>query len=507
MMRRKTLFYLAALGICAAVFSGCQSSVQTQEELVTPKTEVTEDQAVTGKETFGEQQNGQTNEKGDNVASQVQAPQRYQTEIKSENIVINADAEFEIPDVPGIKTKKVRPRFFTQEDYDTVNEVLLDGGKLWDRDYEAMAATHGFTLSELNKRLEMFENEKANGVDGDAPYGDTDRTLNDRIEETKILIKAAEAEKITEPVINEIPAVVEQNGNSGDNSDWGQLSGFVTAQENDYDVYMLNHMDKEWMWTSFSVEKNMGKGNYLYYGDDLKSYEDMEITKEKFENIQIQPEEILAKAGKALDQMKMKDFTVQGGEYFACYKPKKIYGVAKADVEETEIDKVAYGAHVIRIVDGVPVNYTHQNGNNSAGDESVCWPYEEMTFIYDEDGLVSFYWSDPYELEDLSAEYVFLLPFSDIRNIFEEMIIKKEKDNFIEEGDSLEINIDKVCLNYMRIREKNSTEGTLIPVWDFFGTQIYKSNGQVSYIQNSVYESIFTINAMDGTIIDRNFGY
>ena len=103
---------------------------------------------------------------------------------------------------------------------------------------------------------------------------------------------------------------------------------------------------------------------------------------------------------------------------------------------------------------------------------------------------------------------MFLLPFSEIQNIFEQMIIKKEKDRFIEEGSSLEINIDRVCLSYMRVREKNATEGTLIPVWDFFGTETYRgSGGEDFYIRKGEYESILTINAMDGTVIDRMYGY
>ena len=177
--------------------------MQTEEELVILRSEETEGQAGIGgegAEAFEKELTGQTKGIEDNVASQVKVPQRYLAEIKSENVMSNADAEFEIPDVPGIKTKKVKARFFTQGDYDTVNEALFEGEKLWDRDYEAMAATRGFTISELNKRLEMLENEKANGIDGDAPYGDTDRTLNDRIEETKMLLDAAEAEGILVPV-------------------------------------------------------------------------------------------------------------------------------------------------------------------------------------------------------------------------------------------------------------------------------------------------------------------
>lgn len=509
MMRKKTgkiSFYLAAMGICAAALSGCGNSVQTEEELVIPKAEGTEEQTGIEEgsvEAFGEGKNGQgqdgqVQEPADNVAAQVQAPERYRTEIQDGNIVLRADAEFEIPDVPGIKMKKVEARFFTQADYDTVNAVLLDGGKLWDRDYEAMSETQGFTVEELNKRIEMLEAEKANGVDGDAPYGDTDRTLNQQLEEAKAMLDAAEANGIAEvAVIKELPAVVEEGGTSG--ADWNQLDGFVTARGRDYSVYMLNHMDKTWRWVRFSAADD----GYLYYGDSFFSEDEMKEAEERIAGVQIRPEEAVAKAEEALAQMGMTDFVVQGGEYFASYNP-----VGPEKEGKTEVDRIAYGIHAIRIVDGVPVSYTRQNGNTMPGDETVGWPFEEMLFIYDEEGLASFDWSAPYEIGDLSSDYVFLLPFSEIRNIFEQMTIKKEKDGFIEEGSSLEINIDRVSLSYMRVREKNSTEGTLIPVWDFFGTRTYLgSGGEVLDIRRSAYESILTINAMDGTVIDRWYGY
>ena len=507
MMRKKTdivSLYLAAMGICAAVLSGCGNSVQTEEELVIPRTEGTEGQAgITGggAEAAGEGQNGQMKGTADNIAAQVQAPERYQTEIQDGNIVLRADAEFEIPDVPGIKTKKVTARFFKQEDYDIVNTVLFDGSKLWERDYEAMAETRGYTVEELNERIEMYEAEKANGVDGDAPYDPTGRTLNQRIEEYQAMLKVAEEKGIAEvALINELPAVVEQGDSSG--ASWFQLSGFVMAQGKDYDVFMLNHMDKTWRWTRFSVKRD----DYSYYGNFLNSDAEMAEVEEKIAGVQIRPEEVIARTGEALKQMGMENFAVQGGEYYASHRPVRT-GTREEGVE-IEADRIGYAIHVVRIVDDVPVNYTLQNANTMTGDESVSWPFEEMQFVYDEDGLASFEWSNPYEIEDLSSDYVFLLPFSEIQNIFEQMTIKQKKDSFIEEGNSLEINIDRVSLSYMRIREKNSIEGTLIPVWDFFGTQTYRgSDGEVYYIRKSEYESILTINAMDGTVIDREIGY
>ena len=181
-------------------------------------------------------------------------------------------------------------------------------------------------------------------------------------------------------------------------------------------------------------------------------------------------------------------------------------------------------------MDGIPITYTYEDGGVITGEDAekwsqamengddyvsevVYWPYEEMMLMYNNDGFHTFEWKNPYTIEDISGEYVFLLPFSDISNIFEEMLLKKQADNFNNEGDTVDIQVDEVVLSYMRVREKGSLEGTLIPVWDFFGTKTYKNAaGEVDLVLDRVYdgvlpESMMTINAMDGTIVDRRLGY
>ena len=53
--------------------------------------------------------------------------------------------------------------------------------------------------------------------------------------------------------------------------------------------------------------------------------------------------------------------------------------------------------------------------------------------------------------------------------------------------------VNQIKLGYMRVRSKNAPDTyELVPVWDFFTDD---------------FESLLTVNAIDGTIIDRNYGY
>ena len=71
----------------------------------------------------------------------------------------------------------------------------------------------------------------------------------------------------------------------------------------------------------------------------------------------------------------------------------------------------------------------------------------------------------------------------------------------------------------MRIKEKDKDSYLLIPVWDFFGSCTDKypddyedvmqigldDNNEITYKEFA--RSLLTINAIDGSVIDRGLGY
>lgn len=176
-------------------------------------------------------------------------------------------------------------------------------------------------------------------------------------------------------------------------------------------------------------------------------------------------------------------------------------------------------------VDGIPITYTSQNPDmlmtskdayGIAKTDGVYgenmgeyWKEERIQLIYDGKGLLNFFWSQPYSITDGSDEYVFLLPFSEIHQIFESVIMA----NYGEPEINTSISVHQIRLGYMRVLDKENLQAAkLVPVWDFFGTvqrSIFYQDGNTGYIedQGDPYYSLVTINAMDGTIIDRSFGY
>ena len=74
----------------------------------------------------------------------------------------------------------------------------------------------------------------------------------------------------------------------------------------------------------------------------------------------------------------------------------------------------------------------------------------------------------------------------------------------------IRVQIMEIRLGYMYTLQKNTPgEYVLTPVWDFVGTVEYRrqKNGKITAESSEPFKSRLTINAIDGTVIDRDYGY
>ncbi len=290
----------------------------------------------------------------------------------------------------------------------------------------------------------------------------------------------------------EVGAQAEVDIQEQDNSYW---LGKATVDGTDYRVEINNNLeeDSNWRWINFCIRRLDYNSAFLWAEGSV--WEETEgISKEAFRQDAVD----------AADKMGFTEFVPACEEYAWQFS-----GGKESKRGDTENSQSCYGIHFTRQIDGIPVTYTYNTGVSLDDSGSVSWPYETLDMIYNKEGLVYFNWSNPYQLEKLSDAQVFLLPFSDIQNVFEEMMLKKYNDVFTDMDAQAEYQIEEVRLGYMRVMEKgNATEGKMIPVWDFFGSErIYYADLKEPYVEEGPYNSYLTINAMDGTIIDRGYGY
>ena len=121
-----------------------------------------------------------------------------------------------------------------------------------------------------------------------------------------------------------------------------------------------------------------------------------------------------------------------------------------------------------------------------------------------------FYWESPHTEPVLQVEDTQLMPFDQIADIFAKMIMVKNSDVQIANKRNVfdtvrNYEITKVKLGLMRIKAKDSfDEGLLVPAWDFWGHSVWEWQGETSDFGEEI---VLTINAIDGSMIDRELGY
>ena len=116
-------------------------------------------------------------------------------------------------------------------------------------------------------------------------------------------------------------------------------------------------------------------------------------------------------------------------------------------------------------------------------------------------------WENPSQIVKVDNENVKILPWSEIQKIFEkqmEFLLTPSSEG----GDSMfwwkpsDVKIERITLGLAKMLMKDSGEYKLIPVWNFFGRD--NSNSDMEDAEEKCY---VTINALDGTIMDRNVMY
>ena len=160
-----------------------------------------------------------------------------------------------------------------------------------------------------------------------------------------------------------------------------------------------------------------------------------------------------------------------------------------------------FDLYYARKVDGIPVTYSSEEGARNATEEfNPVLRREQLWFCMDSE-RISFQWHYPLDVTGMVAEDCELLPFDRIMDIF--ATIAPLTLLSLEGEGNVSLTIDRAVLGYMCLQERNNpTSYRLVPVWDFFGVRTLGRERQ-----DDARYSWLTINAIDGTVIDRVLGY
>lgn len=484
-------------------------------------------------------QNGENG--GVNVADVAQNYDTYQTNLQDDSlgVIVNVDARVDIPKTNQMSVFRVAQAPISQELLTKVQQELVSG-TLYDG-----AALSIQTKADIERELQS-EREYYNSL-AQEYKGEDLRTMQ---EEAQRIIDSCQE------LYESAPTEVRWSDYPSD----GQLhSAAERYQEDTSSEFYSWHYDlnpngqvyygvtdgADGTQRSLYVQNNPERGNCIRYRSDKHGYEwvagmqqsNLEAVKGggyaqdiwdaagdipqriydqyggeiTFVEIQDEPvtisqEEAIGMADAFLTKLGIEDFQYYDGGLYNEVLDLRY----KSDLDER--DGFGYRKEYIlsymRNIDGAFVTFEaagkHEEGWNGDSYVKKDWGIECIEFRINDSGIVGFDYYSPLTMVETVVDQSNMKTFEEVRSTFETMVtVANAVDPYIyEDGGSVTIEIDRVILGYARISEADSYDtGLVVPVWDFKGK---KTN---SYGSGTTYGSVITINAIDGSIIDRQLGY
>lgn len=410
-------------------------------------------------------------------------PEKFTGDWKGQEgrLTIHADAKVEAPQGVILPTATVEPRDFTQADVDNLVRVLLKGQTLY---------AHTQTKQELQDWADKIRSPQW------TPDPGKGLTTPAQIEQERQRILADyDAMLATAP--EEVPVI---HGFS-DSPKENRISGWAMVDGEKYEVSVDNSTDATSSDFAEIVRQaynySGSNGNPEYWGD---------ITKDE---AIAQGDALIQELG--LTHMVLDDAQLADNGTWRLYYVPTVNGLRLPSIQERVEN------HIEGYTDTLYWRYTGWEEENP---DTVHWPMECIFLDVGKEGVLSFSWFNPATVPVVKQTQTSLLPFEEIAAIADAMlpvvvIGPHESRSLVEidqiNGDTsyMDVEITKVSLSLMRIRDKGSLHGTIVPVWDFWGSQNwYGFEGPYGQKGSRITtQPMLTLNAIDGSVVSRLFGY
>ena len=408
----------------------------------------------------------------------------WKTNFQKGKVYINIDADIEIPDVKAYPILSVTPIEMNQEWADKALDVFFQGAMPYERVMTKQAIETKILI--YRKVMEQIKAGNYTGGFSDEDYGLFEGEID-------VLLDIHE----TAPNDNELipsDAVFKEVDN-----------GFITLQK----LSVMGKVNKPSYADLIIMNNSTTKLNYIqfynYDNNDIGPITSItEYSKEKhLKGISITREEAQKVSDGVITEMGIMGAELKDVNTVNIFKVKSRHN--QEDIESDEqafefIYKKTYnGIDVSHFISQMKILQTEEGSKADSEVYSAVLEPEKLSITVDDSGVIFFDWKNPTYSDGLISENVELLDFEKIKEIFSSQIFYHQ---FYQGSEgSLDIYIDKIVLSYFIEPVINSNDEYIaIPVWDFIneGSGTYNSGQASTYL---------TINAIDGSVINRDLGY
>jgi len=464
----------------------------------TPKNDIVQGKSLDGMiaDATKPQTGSATSAQGETLADKMGAPKTYTKDLVDAkgkvNIHVNADVQ--VPDAASVSVQRVERASFTQDQVDILTKYLIKGTDLFSGyDYK-------MTKSEIQTLILQVQ---AAALENPAALGGKGGSYLDILQEK---LKTAPDTATKTPSNGKLAPITDETLGSGEG-----LYVLTQSEKGGYESFnVLNSTDSANM-VSYTSENN---GFSQFMGSYI-SKEEVEVVESEGRSTPITSQQIAAVPDIKITEEQAKQkadelISALGIDYLTLDSEDKVYGGGGGVEPVQNVWFLRYA----REVNNIPLTYSSIIcGKVEEQSQSTPWGYEDMTFAIDDSGIVGFSWSSPYKVTGTVTTNSNVLPFGDCMNIFDSMSLAVNAWDGFTDGNpdltGIDIDVNRIQFGLDRVTEQNKRDsGLLVPVWDFFGTMTYISevNGQTKKMTTAS-EPILTINAIDGSIINRSLGY
>ena len=401
-------------------------------------------------------------------------------------LTIHADAQVVAELGTALPTATVEPREFTQEDVDNLLKVLLKGEPLY---------SHVQTKQELQGHLDYI-----NSPDWTSDPGKPSdpASLEARRKELNAWYTAEIAKAPEEkPILHGF----------SDSDDLKRIGGTATVNGIKWCVSIWNNLGD--FFTNASIIR-----------EDFK-YRDYDIPLPEASK-----EEAVAQGNALMQELGFDNFVLVDAQQWSVELPGD-NGIWRLYYAPTVNGFPIAGARqdITQTHDGTvyqDCQYWYYSASEETNPDTVAWELENIYLDVGKNGILSFDWTSPSTRPVVRQAESTLLPFEEIAAIADTMLpeviqgpdgrVLVEVDQYNGFDTRMDVDITKVSLSLMRIRDKGSLQGTIVPVWDFWGTSDWydaepNAYGYQEKGMNYEFQPMLTLNAVDGTVVDRQLGY
>ena len=396
-------------------------------------------------------------------------------------LTIHADAQVVAEQGVVLPTATVEPREFTQEDVDNLLRVFLKGEPIY---------SYVQTKQELQDWLDYINSPEWQS-DPDKP--NSPEQLEKRRKELNDWYNAEIAQAPDEkPIVHGF----------ADSGKPNEVSGFATVDGVKYEINIQNEVGE--FWTKAQIIRH-----------DFKYWDKQDWGGVSKEDAIRQGNALMQELG--FDAYVLDDAQQQpnSGEWQLVYVPT-VNGIRLSSVREDRVESHEGNAYH-------SFQYSTYLCSEETNPDSVSWPMDSIFISVGGDGILSFTWDSPSTEPVVKESQSALLPFDEIASIANTMlpivVIGPSEARSLVDIDRIngfdthmDVEITKVSLTLMRIRDKGSLQGTIVPVWDFWGTWDWYEPGEDASDNmrkgaNYTTQPMLTLNAIDGSVVSRLFGY